>query len=271
MQASDGCDEVNQITPHFMICSSSPGAQYLHYDDTTAHENMAKGNYAASLGSGSYVEAIDGSKQIDALIGVDAKAAKAATRSRGVITVRMIPAWEDRIKRLQSDSSGVWIYAYGKGTKTYQIKDGTSKTIIVSEVLTHDDLEGHMGKFSKDIRGVWASPSMGASTYTHGHAKSNNNRSERVALLPNAYGSLDDQDHINSCATSIPSDSPLACVSVEPTGKTAGDTWATARSYHPGGVVAARADGSVGFYSDDIDGRVWYALGTRAAGDRVAE
>ena len=271
MQASDGCDVVNQITPHFMICSSSPNAQFLHQDDATAYENMAKGNYAACLGSGSYVESIEGHTQLQARYIREGGAENwvVAKRSRGVITVRMIPGWEDKSE--EDAKHAMWKFALGKGTKSSQIKDGTSKTIIVSEVLSQDDLEGHMGRFSKDIRGVWASPSMGASTYTHGHAKSATNRSERVALLPNAYGSMDDQDHINSCATSIPSDSPLACVSVAPTGKTAGETWAAARSYHPGGVVAARADGSVGFYHDDIDGKVWYALGTRAAGDRIAE
>ena len=272
MQASDGCDVVNRITPHFMICSSSPNAQFRHQDDATAYENMAKGNYAASLGAGSYVEAIEGNRGLEKEIFHPQGLHAAATvkRGRGVMTVRMIPGWME--KNVPGNTVGsIWKFSHGKGTKASQIKDGISKTIIISEVLPHDDLEGHMGKFSKDIRGVWASPSMGASTYTHGHAKSATNRSERVALLPNAYGSMDNQDHINSCATGIQRDSPLACVSVTPTGKTAGETWAAARSYHPGGVVAARADGSVGFYHDDIDGKIWYALGTRAAGDRVAE
>jgi prepilin-type processing-associated H-X9-DG protein len=41
----------------------------------------------------------------------------------------------------------------------------------------------------------------------------------------------------------------------------------TARSWHPGGVNAALADGSVRFVSDSIDLRVWRALGTRAGGE----
>ncbi|MFC1757292.1 DUF1559 domain-containing protein [Planctomycetota bacterium] len=267
MQASDGCDEINAITPHFMICSSSPGAQVLHSDDATAYENMAKGNYAACLGSGSYVETIEGNKDLQAkyrqMVGDEAWTI--AQGSRGVNTVRMIPGWKS--KTGGRAEGAIWKFAFGKGTKTSQIKDGTSRTIIVSEVLSVDDREGHMNRFSKDIRGVWASPSMGASTYTHGHPKSAKNRSERIALLPNSFGTTVDRDHINSCATSIPDDSPLSCVGVAPTGETAGDTWAAARSNHPGGVIAARADGSVGFYTNSIDGNIWYALGTRAAGD----
>jgi prepilin-type N-terminal cleavage/methylation domain-containing protein len=42
-----------------------------------------------------------------------------------------------------------------------------------------------------------------------------------------------------------------------------------ARSYHPGGVVAALADASVQFYSDTIDLTTWKALATRA-GNEIA-
>lgn len=39
-----------------------------------------------------------------------------------------------------------------------------------------------------------------------------------------------------------------------------------ARSYHPGGVNAALADGSVRFFSNNIDATTWRLLGTRADG-----
>lgn len=44
----------------------------------------------------------------------------------------------------------------------------------------------------------------------------------------------------------------------------------TARSYHPGTIVAAMMDGSVRSFSDDIAPVVWRALGTRAGGEHVA-
>jgi hypothetical protein len=43
----------------------------------------------------------------------------------------------------------------------------------------------------------------------------------------------------------------------------------TARSYHPGGIHAARMDGSVHWVSDSIDAGVWQALSTRAGGEIV--
>ena len=42
-----------------------------------------------------------------------------------------------------------------------------------------------------------------------------------------------------------------------------------ARSLHPGGVNAAMADGSVSFFTNGIDVRLWRALGTRRGGEVV--
>jgi prepilin-type processing-associated H-X9-DG protein len=41
----------------------------------------------------------------------------------------------------------------------------------------------------------------------------------------------------------------------------------TARSYHPGGVNALFADGSVKFIKSTIDGNTWRALGTINGGE----
>jgi prepilin-type processing-associated H-X9-DG protein len=46
--------------------------------------------------------------------------------------------------------------------------------------------------------------------------------------------------------------------------------WRSARSMHPGGVNAARADGSVRFYSDDINPAVWRALATRSGEETIS-
>jgi len=43
----------------------------------------------------------------------------------------------------------------------------------------------------------------------------------------------------------------------------------TARSYHPEGVNAALADGSVRWYSSTTDTAVWRALGTRSGGESI--
>jgi hypothetical protein len=99
---------------------------------------------------------------------------------------------------------------------------------------------------------------MGGSTYSH-------------RTTPNSPV----RDRINSCEDDAPQDIPanslLLCEQQSSSGQSAGNTWAAARSQHNGGVVAGRADGSVGFYSDDIDKLVWWALGTRAGNDRTEE
>ena len=43
-----------------------------------------------------------------------------------------------------------------------------------------------------------------------------------------------------------------------------------ARSYHPGGVNAARADGGVAFYSSGVDAVVFRTLGTRNGGEIIS-
>jgi hypothetical protein len=99
---------------------------------------------------------------------------------------------------------------------------------------------------------------MGGSTYSH-------------LTPPNSTA----KDRINACEDDAPQDIPanslLLCEQQSVGGRSGGETWAAARSQHNGGVVAGRADGSVGFYSNDTDKLIWWALGTRAANDRVEE
>jgi hypothetical protein len=184
-----------------------------------------------------------------------------AVRSKGAITVSMIPNWEEKCKQepLQSgkDNLGMWKFALGSGIKTSKIKDGTSKTVVCSEVLTVDGAAGD-ARSSEDIRGVWMCGSMGASTYSH-------------MTSPNSPV----WDNINGCEANVPrdmpEDSPLRCKHINATGEKTGDTYAAARSQHPGGVVAGKADASVGFYPDAIDLKIWRALATRAGRDRSDE
>jgi hypothetical protein len=100
-------------------------------------------------------------------------------------------------------------------------------------------------------------PAAGASSYSH-------------LTTPNSIV----PDEIIGCekdANDLPPNSNLMCKNKPMRGASAGDTFAAARSRHTGGVVASRADGSVGFYTDDINEGVWRALATRANADRVEE
>ena len=253
-QAADDCEHeqgaVGRFTPEFMVCPSAPQPIKLHESGTTAFEKLSKGNYAACLGAGTYFQSIDGNPKVEERLENREKLL------RGVITVSMLPGW-NKITQTEQDESikGAWKFGRGKGTKTRKIKDGTSKTVVVSEVLAIDGI-GANRQFSDDIRGVWVSSSMGASTYSH-------------LTGPNAI----QPDVINGCESDlqeIPPNSPLICEEKRPSrSPSAAATFAAARSKHNGGVVAGRADGSVGFYADDIQLSVWHALATRSGLDRT--
>jgi hypothetical protein len=91
-----------------------------------------------------------------------------AFRSRGAITVTMIDDWGNRVLQQRMpgrwDTSSMhetWKWAWGLGVKSSSIVDGTSKTVVVSEVWTVDGSAGSNARFSEDIRGVWACSSLG--------------------------------------------------------------------------------------------------------------
>jgi prepilin-type N-terminal cleavage/methylation domain-containing protein len=271
-QAADDCEHEAPLyvgsfdhwggAPEFMSCPSAPVANKKFETGTVSLENMCKGNYAACLGSGTYLESIDGSSQVEDLLEATPMDTQDPPRTRkllrGVITVAVIRNPTGARSENSAADKGIWKFGRGKGTKTRRIKDGTSKSIVVSEVLTVDGRAGSDATKSEDIRGVWTTASMGGSTYSH-------------LYPPNSTV----HDRINACEDDAPQDIPanslLLCEQQSVGGRSGGETWASARSQHNGGVVAGRADGSVGFYSSDTDKLVWWALGTRAANDRVED
>jgi hypothetical protein len=241
--ASDDCpdqdERLGRITPAFMICPSATPARRLLHASRTALPPLSKGNYAACLGSEHFRTAIDSNRL--------------ASRERddrfeiGVISVVVVNDYRRLVERTRAgEITGEWKMAHGQGTPTSKIKDGTSRTIVLSELLTWDAVD-EAASGSVDLRGVWVSPAMGASTYTHKYG-------------PNSSMS----DRINSCDRRIPRNSRMHCEQMPVSGTDAGETWASARSAHRGGVVAALADGSVRFFDDDIHLPVWQEYATRA-------
>ncbi|MFC1757686.1 DUF1559 domain-containing protein, partial [Planctomycetota bacterium] len=243
--ACDDCEYesgVGRVTPTYMRCPSAPLSSKLHDSRTSMLERLSKGNYAACLGSEHYRTSIEGNKTIE-LERDDAFQV-------GVMTIKMIQGYEELPVDLRhSGLMGKWKFAHGQGTKMKEITDGLAKTIVLCEVLTWDGASNEP-RFSKDIRGVWTSASMGASTYSH-------------KFGPNATVN----DHINACEADIPDTSALRCEQAETSGPLAGETWASARSMHSDGVVAAHADGSVRFYDNGVHLPIWRALASRAGRD----
>lgn len=139
----------------------------------------------------------------------------------------------------------------GKGTRIAQIQDGTSNTVMLSEVLTHNEVndagipvDNTVPAGNDDWRGVWMVPGMGASAFS--------------GLYPPNSSQF---DQIPACGSDLNRNSrdiPCEQQSGSP------ETWASARSAHPGGVNAAMGDASVSFVSDDIEDLVWISFCTRA-------
>jgi prepilin-type N-terminal cleavage/methylation domain-containing protein/prepilin-type processing-associated H-X9-DG protein len=129
---------------------------------------------------------------------------------------------------------------YGRSkTKLTDITDGTSNTVMVSELLVSPDVgSGH------DVRGrVWNSIHAGTSFST--------------IYPPNSTVG----DNVMGYCQPIPG-APCGSQSV-------GNNYALARSRHTNGVNAAMADGSVRFVSNSITPSTWQWTGTRAGGEVI--
>ena len=171
--ACDDCEHevgnVGRSTPPHMKCPSAQTMQNWHSNGgTTALESLAKGNYAACWGSGTYISFRD-------------------TKTAGVFGVNMVKDWRIRVGNKQSEGDnsikGKWKMGLGQGTKVGDIVDGVSKTYAISEVLAWDT--------ERDIRGVWVSATPGASSFT-------------TFRSPNSFGLEEDQDHVIGCDPTIP-------------------------------------------------------------------
>jgi len=122
--------------------------------------------------------------------------------------------------------------------------DGTSKTVIASEVISgkHETLNSTT---DADARGIWAWNMMGSSSYTHFNT-------------PNS--SAGDVMWRSSNDTSCVHE-PLDGLPCNRSAGTSHDTFhAAARSRHPGGVNTAFGDGHMKFVSDSIDSVIWQRL-----------
>ena len=129
---------------------------------------------------------------------------------------------------------------YGRSrTRIAAITDGTSNTVMASELLVSPDVgSGH------DVRGrVWNSIHSGTEFST--------------IYPPNSTIG----DNVMGYCQPIKG-VPCATQSID-------NSYALARSQHTGGVNAAMADGSVRFIANTILPSVWLGMGTRAGGEVI--
>jgi prepilin-type N-terminal cleavage/methylation domain-containing protein/prepilin-type processing-associated H-X9-DG protein len=231
---------VSRFTPPAFICPSADPMSAGNRINTFEHDDYtSKGNYVACWGSDHYLD-FNPARPVPPEI--EAK--------RGAFGIVMVEGWEGRI--VAPNSLGKWKMGLGQGTKFSQITDGSSNTLIISEVVGVDS--------SLDGRGGWVLQSMGASNFS---AKWEPN-AQGTGIDPETNQSLPKHDRIAMCgARNIPASDPMFCE----TRRTDGQVWAAARSRHAGGVNAAMCDASVRFVADGIDLRTWRALATRDGGE----
>lgn len=173
----------------------------------TGMEDLARGNYAASYGSGTYGRADTNNPRIGGIFGNNSKV---------------------RIR---------------------DVTDGTSNTIAVSELKYR--LTNSIGPSHQDSRGTWAYGAMGSNIFS-------------TRTGPNSAAA----DHVWGCRN-YPQEG-MPCTQGGSSSSTA-PTYSAARSYHTGGVHGVMADGSVRFFSENINLPTWQVLGSRGDGEVLGE
>ncbi|MDX2038351.1 MAG: DUF1559 domain-containing protein [Isosphaeraceae bacterium] len=243
----EGCpwDNVDGLPPHiggrrtdldiqspllkYLRCPSTEPTNVIYNDLST--ENLLKGNYVACFGGGAFLDATpNGNRALSGIFGV-------------------VPIQQ---KYPYGERAGI-----GKGTRIAEVTDGTSNTMMYSEILNYnmDTLGGSssapFGR-NRDVRGAMLIPMAGGNTFLANYP-------------PNSPGT----DQMPSCEASIPQSDPMFC---RRTGNSNydGQYWAAARSRHPGGVNVCMGDGSVRFVKNTVARAVFSALGSKSGGEVIS-
>jgi type II secretory pathway pseudopilin PulG len=254
-----GTSTASFICPSSGMDPSRP-AYYNEDDDGTSGlslGHLSKGNYAACFGGRNMMQAIPLESVFPPYD--DGNIYPTMAGMFGMMRIQKMPVGQ----RL------------GKGYTGAQISDGLSNTVMLSEILPWtDETEYGVGEDgisgNDDWRGAWMAPGMGASAFSGRFPP--NSKGPGTETNPKdptqVINVADRSDRIPACGTGIensPAYRDIPCTE----DKSTGDTWASARSAHTGGVNAAMGDASVRYVDNEIDGNVWRAMCTRAGEELV--
>lgn len=145
-------------------------------------------------------------------------------------------------------STGLFYMNSATGIKT--CRDGSSNTLLLSEGIIRDSAVGGWG----GLGGHWGGAPHGAFGFS-------------VAETPNTTV----PDRVYSCKSTTVTGAPNQAPCENGAAGGLSGRWNFARSYHTGGVQATMADGSVRFFSDNIDRQTWLKLGMPKDGLVVGE
>jgi prepilin-type N-terminal cleavage/methylation domain-containing protein len=162
-----------------------------------------------------------------------------------------------RYGRQDTDNRGIGGF-FGNNSRYAQrdITDGNSNTLAFSELKYRTaNLPGdNTAPVTEDTRGTWAYGVMGADIFS-------------TQIGPNSIS----PDGVWGCRNAPKEGMP--CTQVGNGGNHANNLnlFAAARSDHAGGVQACLGDGSVRFFSENIDLTIWRGLGTRGGGETLGD
>ena len=146
------------------------------------------------------------------------------------------------------------VFHFNSSTRIADIPDGTSNTVVFSEIRKYDS--------QNDIRGWWAGQQGAEYVHTFPPNTSVPDLTRATSSQPSGAWCVDDPNKGMPCG-------PAAFASIPPAG--AYGLQLSSRSLHPGGVQIALCDGSVQFVSENIDLGVWQNIGTTNGGEVVGE
>jgi prepilin-type processing-associated H-X9-DG protein len=197
------------------------------------YDNFTRSNYAGCFSPHGFV--VEPEASVNCLIQDSMNGGQSTTANPTVITASPL-----------TTKPGRALFNYYGNTRTLaSVRDGTSQTVAVSETISGNMPVGN--GTGHDLRGVWWLDQGVA--YSH-------------YRTPNSP----QPDPWHSAVTSQKAKLPNTEV--------AAGGWPAqmlaARSYHPGGVNAVFADGSVHAISESIASSVWTALGSMNGGEVTA-
>lgn len=166
------------------------------------------------------------------------------------------------------------LFHYGQGLPLASITDGTSHTLFMSQTLLglNVNLTKPFSQLTREELRRQVGSVAGRSLYT-GASGANPGYGASPPIAENDYQSVTSwrgnrggswlwaNATVNGFSAALP---PNAKV---PDSSAHGIGWLSARSFFPGGVNAAYADGSTRFVTDAIDLTVWRGMATRAGGE----
>jgi prepilin-type processing-associated H-X9-DG protein len=217
-----------------------------------------RGNYQGCIGAGNWYGADPTAKGTTTYGGIT-YAAPTSGPLRGVFSVILYQSYDFPQDR------PCLAAAPPLQTRIADITDGVSNTVMFSEGIASTNASWG------GVQGVIEECDVGGALFSTFDTPNSTNADVVVSCANDTSGNDHDFDgtYTAPCISTLPEANPTLGNSNAWSDYT---QWrSAARSKHGGGVNVSFADGSVRFITDDINGALWRALGTRANGEAMSQ